>query len=126
MKNESYSVFVKTDIAGRVIGMNSSAFLPSTEGWIEIDNGTGERFCHAQSNYLLKPLLNDDGIYQYKLVDGNIVERTAEEMAADVMEDIPTPPPTGGTVQPDPETESRLAAVEQSVEMLLEGVTEDE
>ena len=128
MENESYSVFVKTDIAGRVIGVNSSAFLPSTDGWIEIDNGTGERFFHAQGNYLPMPLLNDDGIYQYKLMGYNIVERTAEEMAADVVEDIPTPPPAGGTVivQPDPEVECRLATVEQSIEMLLEGVTEDE
>lgn len=125
---ELFTVFVKTDDAGRVIGINSSAFLRDTTEWQKIDAGYSTRHYHAQVLYLPRPLTTEDGVCFYKLVDGRIVERTAEEMAADMPEDIPTPPPTGGTavVQPDPEVESRLAAVEQSIEMLLEGVTEDE
>ena len=98
-----YFVYVKTDEEGRIIAVNSSAFLTDTNGWTEIDCGTGDRYHHAQGNYLDKPICTDDGIYQYKLVDGVAVERTVEEIAADLSES-PTP------VQSDSE---RIAALEE-------------
>lgn len=83
---DNYIVYIKTDEHGRVIEINSSAFLTDTNGWTEIDCGTGDRYHHAQGNYLDNSLYTDDGIYQYKLVDGAVVERTAEEIAADLAE----------------------------------------
>ena len=92
-----YKVYVKTDETGRITAINSDAFLPDTTDWVQIDEGDGDRYHHAQGNYLSKPLMTTQGVYQYKLVDGVIVERTAEEIAADTAA-IPPPPPTDGEV----------------------------
>ena len=81
---DDYIVYIKTDEQGRIIAVNSSAFLDDTTDWIEIDSGVGDKYHHAQGNYLNKPICTDDGIYQYKLVDGAVVERTVEEIAADL------------------------------------------
>lgn len=84
--NESYKVYVKIDNQNRIIAINSSAFLSSFDGWQEIDTGNGDRYHHAQGNYLNKPIMDEYGIYRYKLVDGKPVERTQEEMDADYIE----------------------------------------
>ena len=89
----TYKVYVKANINGTITAINSDAFLTDTEGWTEIDQGDGDKFHHAQGNYLPKPLITMQGIYQYKLVDGKVVERTAEEIQADV-DALPPPPPT--------------------------------
>lgn len=78
------TVYIKTDSQNRVTVVNSSAFLSDPTGWIMIDEGEGDRYTHAQSNYFPLPLTTEDGTYRYKLVDGVAVERTAEEMAADI------------------------------------------
>ena len=73
---EKYEVFVKIDEFGTVIGINSSAFLSDTRGWIKIDEGMGDKYHHAQNNYLDKPLYELTGsgvVYNYKLVDGEVV-----------------------------------------------------
>ena len=102
---DDYIVYIKTDEQGRVIAVNSSAFLTDTTGWIEIDSGTGDKYHHAQGNYLDKPICTDDGIYQYKLVDGAVIERTADEITADL------------TAQPAPgqTPEERIAALEEEL-----------
>ena len=88
-----YKVYIKTDGIDRITAVNSDAFLPDTDGWTEIDEGEGDAFHHAQGNYLDKPLMTMQGIYQYKLVEGEIQERTAEEIQADIAL-IPPPLPT--------------------------------
>lgn len=91
MDTESCKVLVQTDEAGRVTAINSDAFV-SGDGWTAIDEGEGDRFHHAQNNYLLKPLYDEHGIPRYKLQDGKAVERTQEEMDADYTppEDVKT------------------------------------
>ena len=80
---DNYRVFVRADDVGRVISINSSAFVKDMEGMVEIDAGQGDRYHHAQGNYLSGPLMDVRGIYRYKM-DGNvIVERTREEMDGD-------------------------------------------
>lgn len=88
---EQYIVYVKTDNENRITAVNSSAFLPDATGWTEIDSGYGDRYHHAQGNYFDKPVMDDRGIYRYKLVDGIPVERSQEEMDADYDPPIPTP-----------------------------------
>lgn len=82
---EPYIVYAKTDAENRITDINSSAFLSSTDGWTEIDSGYGDKYHHAQGNYFDKPIMDDRGIYRYKLVDGKPVERTQEEMDADYV-----------------------------------------
>lgn len=71
-----YKVYAKTDAADNVVSVNSEAFLPDPvpAGWIEIDEGEGDKYHHAQSNYFDKPLMTDDGKYQYRIVDGAVSE----------------------------------------------------
>ena len=88
----TYKVYVKADLNGTITAINSSAFLPDTTGWTEIDEGDGDKYHHAQGHYLPKPIRTMQGIYQYKLVDGKVIERTAEEIQADIAA-IPPPPP---------------------------------
>lgn len=80
-----YKVLARVDDAGRVVEINSSAFLADVTGWTEIDSGYGDKYHHAQGNYFDKPLCDDRGVYRYKLVDGKPVERTQEEMDADYV-----------------------------------------
>lgn len=86
---DEYLVYIRVDDAGRVVDINSSAFLDDTDGWVQIDSGYGDRFHHAQGNYLPGPLMDERGVYRYKLVDGQAVERTQAEMDADYTPPAP-------------------------------------
>ena len=110
---ELYTVYIQIDDASRIIAINSSAFLPSTEGWVEIDSGLGDRYHHAQGNYLESPLIDERGLFLYKLENGKAVKRSAAEVEADYK-----PQPAA------PTQEERLAALEDAFNLLLEGVTE--
>ena len=92
MDTETCKVLVQTDDAGRVTAINSDAFV-SGDGWTQIDEGEGDRYRHAQNNYLLKPLTDERGVYRYKLVDGLVAQRTQAEMDAD-FDARPAPEPT--------------------------------
>jgi len=92
MDTESCKVLAQNDDAGRVTAINSDAFV-SGDGWTAIDEGEGDRYRHAQNNYLLKPLTDERGVYRYKLVDGLVVQRTQAEMDADFAA-RPAPEPT--------------------------------
>ena len=120
---DTYIVYIRTDSSNRVLEINSSAFLADTIGWTQIDEGWGDRYHHAQGNYLDGPLYDDNGIPRYKLDRGRVVERTEEEIAADLaaMPALePEPGPTGPTV------EQRVSELEEALDMILEGVTGDE
>lgn len=86
-----YIVYIKTGDANRITAVNSSAFLPDTTGWTEIDSGYGDKYHHAQGNYFPQPIMDERGIYRYKLVGGKPVERTQEEMDADYVEPVAVP-----------------------------------
>ena len=85
-------VYARVDAAGRVAEVNSDAFLPDTEGWTPIDEGPGDRFAHAQGNYIPDGLTTEDGIPRYRWDGEGVVERTAAEIQADI-DAIPPPPP---------------------------------
>lgn len=106
-------VYIKTDDAGRITNVNSSTFLTDTAGWTFIAEGTGDRYHHAQGNYFPLPFFDERGVYQYKLVDGQVWERTQEEMDADYA-----------AANVEPSTEERIAELEEALDLLLSGVTE--
>ena len=91
LEQAPYGVYVRVDETGRIVAINSDAFLPSTEGWVRIDEGYGDKYHHAQGNYLPAPLTDERGIRRYKLAGGKVVARTAEEMDADVPEPATEP-----------------------------------
>lgn len=91
MDEELYKVLVQVDDASRITAINSDAFISDETGWTVVDVGTGDRYHHAQNNYLTNPLIDDRGVYRYKFVDGMAVQRTQTEMDTDYAN------------QPDPE-----------------------
>ena len=108
MEMRPYVVYVKVDESNRVTSINSSAFLADVTGWTEIDSGYGDKHHHAQGNYFPQPIMNERGIYRYKLVDGKPVERTQEEMDADY---VPT--------EIKPTTEQRVDALEITTDDII-------
>lgn len=85
-------VFIKTDSKNRVTAVDSEIFISDTSGWVEIDRGDGDKFAHAQGNYFPKPLTDENGVYRYKFENGEISERSADEIAADMPVTEPAPP----------------------------------
>lgn len=84
MEDIKSKVYVKTDERGRIIRCEGGYTAPvDLSGWTEIDEGVGDRFNLAQSQYFPDGLYTDDGILRYKLLDGAPAERTAEELDAD-------------------------------------------
>lgn len=81
MKPKKYTVYVKINENSYITAVNSSAFLTDTTGWVQIDEGSGDKYHHAQGNYFPEPIITEGGAYRYKLVDGSVVECTAEEIA---------------------------------------------
>lgn len=123
---EHFTVWVKTDDAGRVVGINSSAFLRNFEGWQQIDAGYSARHYHAQVHYLPGPLMDEDAVYQYKFVDGAVCERTQAEKDADRQEDGETPSPAPNDLENRLKTaETGIAELSETLDMMLSGVTED-
>lgn len=82
-------VYVKIDDKGRIIRIEGGYTTPADlTGWVQIDEGTGDRYNLAQTHYLEKTLYTQDGVPCYKLADGKPVERTAEEIAADRLPSV--------------------------------------
>lgn len=103
-----FKVYARVDDKWRVLEVGSSAFIRDLDGWVEIDQGAGDRYQHAQANYLTSPLFDMRGICRYKLIDGTLVERTEAEMDADVKP------------AEKPEFVSRLERVETALNTITE------
>lgn len=114
---ENYEVYIKPDAEGRVVAINSSMFLKATDGWLKIDEGLTSKHIHAQTRYLPTPLQDDNGVWLYKYADGSVARRTETEIAEDLK---------AIEAEPSADFSGRIGSVEQQLEMLLEGVTEDE
>lgn len=67
-------VYIKVNENNEIIEINSEIFINDFNGWILIDKGFGDRYSHAQGNYLSKPLINDDSNYNYKYINDRVVD----------------------------------------------------
>ena len=74
------SVYIKTDSNNNITDINSDVFINDTDGWIKIDEGIGDKYTHAQGNYLSNGLTAENGIYRYKYIDNKVIEKTYEEI----------------------------------------------
>lgn len=89
MEIEKSKVYVLPDAEGRITRIDGGYTLSNIKDftdWVLIDEGYGDRYNLCQSNYFDRPVMDERGIYRYKLVDGKPVERTQEEMDADYVE----------------------------------------
>ena len=102
-------VYIKTDTEGRILRCEGGYTTPSDlTGWIEIDEGTGDRYNLCQSHYFDGGLYTMDGIPRYKWDGSAAVLRTDKEMEADRAA-IPEP-------KPSKTVEARLTALEAEAE----------
>ena len=79
MEEFKYKIYTKTDKNNCIIGVESDLTLEDTSGYIQIDEGIGDKYSHAQGNYLDKGLMDSNGKYNYKYVNNEVVELTDEE-----------------------------------------------
>lgn len=84
-ENKPFSVFIRTDERGVLIDIDSDAFLTSFDGWEKIDEGYGDKYHHAQCNYLEKPKSDENGVFRYEKKNGKIKERKKKDMEADMQ-----------------------------------------
>ena len=73
--NNEYKVYVSLQ-DGYITSINSEIFLTQEKisTMTEIDRGQGDKYAHAQSQYLEKELVDEHGRYNYKFVEGKVVE----------------------------------------------------
>lgn len=69
-------VYINKDSENNITSINSEIFLSEEEmsTMTEIDKGQGDRYAHAQGLYLEKGLVDKYGRYNYKYVEGKVVE----------------------------------------------------
>lgn len=75
-----YKVYVSLQ-DGYITSINSDIFLSQEEiqTMTEIDRGEGDKYAHAQGQYLEKELVDKYGRYNYKYVEGKVIEVAEEE-----------------------------------------------
>lgn len=91
MENE-YKVYVSLQ-DGYITSINSDIFLSQEEmsTMTEINQGQGDKYAHAQSQYLEKGLVDEQGRYNYKCVNGKVVEvAEAEKPTIEEPKAVPT------------------------------------
>lgn len=73
--NNEYKVYVSLQ-DGYITSINSEIFLSQEEmdTMTEIDQGQGDKYAHAQSQYLEKGLVDEHGRYNYRFLEGKVVE----------------------------------------------------
>lgn len=74
-------VYINKDSENNITSINSEIFLSQEEmsTMTEIDKGKGDKYAHAQGLYLEKGLVDEHGRYNYKYVEGKVVEVAEEE-----------------------------------------------
>ena len=72
-------VYIKIDENNYITDINSSIFWDYTTNYIQIDEGIGDKYAHAQGNYLLKGISDSQGRYNYKYENEKVTELTEEE-----------------------------------------------
>lgn len=92
--NTKVKVYIKSNAARSILDIDSSIFLKDKTEWVEIDEGEGQKYFHAQGNYLPGPVLDEDGIPNFKHVPNETppyICRTKEEKAAELANRPPEP-----------------------------------
>ena len=109
MEETQSKVYIQADDAGRIVRCEGGYTTPADlTGWIEIDEGTGDKYNLCQSHYFEGGLYTMDGIPRYRWDGSAAVLRTDEEMEADRAA-IPEP-------KPSKTVEDRLTALEAEAE----------
>lgn len=116
MNTPKSRVYVLTDAQGRITRIEGEYTLPADlTDWVLVEEGAPcDRLNLAQTHYLDKPLY-DGAVPRYKLEDGVLVERTAEEIEADKAK-LPKP----AIPKTNAELESENAKLKQQISALAD------
>ena len=94
MNETTSKVYVQMDEQNRILRCEGGYTTPADlTGWMQIDEGTGDKYNLCQSHYFEGGLYTMDGIPRYKLQDGQAQARSEEEISADRAA-RPEPEPT--------------------------------
>ena len=66
-EEQPISVYVKVNEEGFIIDVNSDIFIKDFTGWQKIDEGYGDKYAHAQSQYFDENLIDNEGKYIIKI-----------------------------------------------------------
>lgn len=109
MEEIQSKVYIQTDAEGRILRCDGGYTTPADlSGWLEIDEGNGDRYNLAQSHYFDGGLYTMDGIPRYHWDGEKAVLRSEDELEAD-RSAIPEP-------EPSTNLEARVAALEADAE----------
>ena len=72
---EPVKVYIEIDKDNNIVKIFSSDFKEPTNTSIKIDEGFGIKYRHAQNNYFDKPLMNNDGTYNYKYENSKVIKK---------------------------------------------------
>ena len=103
--DDKSKVYIQTDTDGRILRCDGGYTTPADlTGWLEIDEGNGDRYNLCQSHYFEGGLYTMDGIPRYRWGGEKAVLRSKEELEAD----------RSAITAPEPSTtlETRVAALE--------------
>ena len=82
--DDKSKVYIQTDTDGRILRCDGGYTTPADlTGWMEIDEGTGDRYNLCQSHYFDGGLYTEDGISRYRWGGEKAVLRSEEEREAD-------------------------------------------
>ena len=98
-----YSVYARTDENNRVVKVFSDCFEQPQEGDSFLKSGSGDEFVHV--GYY--QLLTSEFAHRYKVVEGEIVKCTEEEIAEEIANRKAT--------QTKPTIEESIAAIEDAI-----------
>lgn len=86
---KGYDVYIKINSNNIVTAINSNAFINDYNDWILLESDVqGDKGHHAQNHYFGKSLIDENGSYNYKYVNGELVERTTEEKKTENLPNI--------------------------------------
>ena len=89
MNENTSKVYVLLDDQSRIIRCEGGYTTPNDlTDWVQIDEGTGDKYNLCQSHYFDGGIYTDDGIPRYKLADGAPILRSDEEIEADRAPDL--------------------------------------
>jgi hypothetical protein len=86
-------VYIKIDAESNIIEVNSEYFINELTDWILIDEGSGDKYSHAQKHYFDNPIITNEGIWRYKFNEGNVIEKTESEITMEIS-NLPAPRPS--------------------------------
>ena len=108
--DDKSKVYIQTDADGRILRCDGGYTTPADlSGWLEIDEGNGDRYNLCQSHYFDGGLYTMDGIPRYRWDGEKAVLRSEDELEAD-LDAIPEP-------EHSTNLEARLTALEAEAEL---------